>query len=141
MRVSFGRLPVPGIAADLRTLGLVIGDLVGITLILAIGLLSHDVNPVASADHLFLTALPFLIGWILTAPLVGMYAASIRESLRWTVIGTLSAWVAASFVGGAIRSTAYFHGGAPAIFIAVTIATGLLVLIPWRLLSAYYFSR
>lgn len=141
MARSFDGWTHPGITLDRRTLGLYLGDLIIIVAIMAIGLLSHDVDPVASFDHTIQTSLPFVIGWTIVAPLAGVYAERVRDSFRVAIGGTILAWVGASLVGGAIRATTYFHGGAPAVFIFVTIGTGLLVLLPWRLLAVFLFNR
>lgn len=132
---------LPGVTIRPLTLGLVVGDLLVILSVMAIGLLSHDVSPLADPSHTIQTALPFLLGWILTAPVCGLYAERIWESIPFTVGITILAWSGASLLGGAIRSTTYFHGGAPAVFIVVTVGTGLLVLLPWRVFISYALSR
>ena len=141
MSRSLGDWTHPGISLDGRTLALFVGDLAAIFAILAVGLLSHGVDPIASLDHAIQTALPFLIGWTLVAPIIGVYDETVRRSLGLTIGGTTLAWIGASLAGALIRASEYFHGGAPAVFIAVTIGTGLLIMIPWRIAVAFLLSR
>jgi len=82
------------------------------------------------------TAAPFLLGWVLVAPLAGVYAPDARRSVRSAAVRTAAAWVGAVAVGQSLRATAAFPGDLAPAFVVVSLLVGLALLLPWRLLVA-----
>lgn len=116
------------------TAALLIVDLALITLQLSIGLVVHGTDPLAVPVYTGETVAPFLLGWLLVAPMLGVYTARIRESLTRTVLAVGIAWTIAALVGVGLRATPWLTGDAPLAFVLVTIGMGLATLLPWRLL-------
>jgi hypothetical protein len=112
---------------------LLLGDLTIIVLQLSAGLLTHGIDPLAVPAYTAETAAPFLLGWLLVAPLFGVYTEGVRESFAETVLSVGIAWIVAALIGVGLRVTPWLSGGAPAAFVAVTIGVGLAALLPWRL--------
>lgn len=109
-----------------------IGDIVVLCAFSIVGLLSHGVDPRLVPWHTFMIALPFVIAWLLVAPLGGLYAVQTMRSLRATLLWTTTAWVGTTLLGGLIRATPVFPGEAPPSFLLVTLGFGLLLVVPWR---------
>ncbi|MEF8840781.1 MAG: DUF3054 domain-containing protein [Haloarculaceae archaeon] len=82
------------------------------------------------------TAAPFLLGWVVAAPLAGVYAASVRGSVRAAALRTAAAWVGTVVVAQSLRSTAAFPGDLAPAFVVVSLVVGLVLLLPWRVVVA-----
>jgi hypothetical protein len=109
-------------------------DLAIIAAQLSYGLVLHGTDPLSVPIHTAETLFPFLLAWLLLAPMLGVYTARVRRSMTETVLAVTIAWIAAALLGVGLRATPWLTGGAPLTFILVTIGTGLLTLLPWRLL-------
>ncbi|WP_336344460.1 DUF3054 domain-containing protein [Halalkalicoccus ordinarius] len=127
--------PVARFDRSATTALLLLGDLAIIVLQLSAGLRTHGIDPLASPAYTAETIAPFLIGWLLVAPLLGVYTDQVRESVAETALSVGIAWIAAALVGLGLRATPWLQGGAPAAFVAVTIGVGLATLLPWRLVA------
>lgn len=117
------------------TVGLLVGDVVLITLFVVLGELQHydpELVPVRTPG----TLAPFLIGWVLAALLAGVYARTVRGDVRTAVGRTALAWLGAVAVGQSLRATVLFPGDASPAFVAVSVAVGLALLLPWRAVAA-----
>lgn len=74
---------------DRDAVPLAIGDLIALIVLLTIGALNHSTVEFLFANPLYLLEVyaPFLIGWILVAPLIGAYSAgaveTAKSSVRW----------------------------------------------------------
>lgn len=121
--------------------GVALGDLILMLTFVVIGIHSHGGNALAMPMYTLDTLLPFLLTWILIAPLVGLYYRRTLVSYRWTLLLVPVAWTLVSVFGAQVRATSYFYGGAPLDFIAVNIVFGILFLLPWRLLCAAGIRR
>ncbi|MFC6938560.1 DUF3054 domain-containing protein [Salinirubellus sp. GCM10025818] len=86
------------------------------------------------------TAAPFLLGWVVLAPLVGVYAPAARRSARAAAVRTAAAWVGTVAVAQTLRSTAAFPGDFAVAFAVVSLLVGLALLLPWRVLVASRLS-
>ena len=129
------RLVSGHLEASPRTLTLLVGDVLVLLAFISVGLLSHSIEPWRLPDHTLRTLTPFLLAWLVVAPLVGLYGReALTGHLAMTIRVTIG-WVLASLLGGAIRATSHFPGGAPPDFLAVNVFFGLLFLLPWRLLA------
>jgi hypothetical protein len=82
------------------------------------------------------TAAPFLLGWVLLAPLAGVYAPAARRSVRAAVVRTAAAWAGTVAVAQSLRATAAFPGDLAPAFVVVSLLVGLVLLVPWRALVA-----
>ena len=82
------------------------------------------------------TAAPFLLGWVVLAPLAGVYAPAARGSVRGAVVRTAAAWTGTVAVAQSLRATAPFPGDFAPAFVVVSLLVGLLLLLPWRVLVA-----
>lgn len=107
-----------------------VGLLAGLILL---GQLSHGVNPAADPIGALETVLPFAVGWIVIAPLAGMYAREALTSPRLAARVTTVGWLAAANVGFVLRSSPAFDGGIAWAFPLVMSGLGLVVFVGWRL--------
>jgi hypothetical protein len=114
---------------------LLVVDLAIIAAQLSYGLVIHGTDPLSVPIHTAETVAPFLLAWLLVAPMLGVYTARIRQSITETVLAITIAWIVAALIGVGLRATPWLTGGAPLAFVLVTIGTGLLTLLPWRLLA------
>ncbi|MFC7007586.1 DUF3054 domain-containing protein [Halalkalicoccus salilacus] len=69
------------------------------------GLRSHGVDPLASPAYTAETVAPFLLGWLVVAPLLGVYTARVRESFAETLLSVGLAWIVAALAGIGLRAT------------------------------------
>ncbi|WP_265111558.1 DUF3054 domain-containing protein [Halosolutus halophilus] len=112
---------------------LAVADTLVVTAFVGTGLYSHGMAPWEFPVHTLRTAIPFLIGWGIVAALFGAYRGRVLGSARRTVAIVGLTWIVASLLGGAIRSSSVFPGGAPPEFLLVNAALGLWFVVPWRL--------
>jgi len=138
-RLQFVRLPSR--SQPLLTGITFLGDLFLLLVFTGIGIYTHGGLPWAIPMHTIETLAPFLIAWVLIAPFIGLYSRETMMDYKSTAIRLTVGWIAVSFLGGAIRATDYFLGGAPLDFIAVNIIFGLLFLLPWRFAIAWFLGR
>jgi hypothetical protein len=109
-----------------------VGDLVAVLAFVLAGELRHGIDPMAQPLHVAGTALPFLVGWALAAPVVGAYAARTLDSRRSAVSLAVGAWVGAVALGQGLRATPWFHGDAAPAFVLVSLVVGGVLLAAWR---------
>ena len=131
-----GRVDVSG-----TTLGLAVGDLVLIGLFVVAGELQHGYSLTAQPGRVVGTALPFVVGWVVTSVLAGVYTPSVYRVPRTAVLRTVAAWVGAALVGQALRATSLFHGDFALAFVLVSLGVGLVLLVPWRAAVAVLAGR
>lgn len=123
---------------DVSTLPLAIGDVSVILLVVALGMVRHyGVNGLtANPADVVLTALPFLVGWVVAAPLIGAYSAGAGESAKAAVPLAIRSWVVADVIGIALRATPLFDGGENLadllVFFVVMLLVGAIGLALWR---------
>jgi hypothetical protein len=127
---------------DVAALPLAVGDLLVLAALLSLGTARHNgfayltENPVG----LGLTLLPFLVGWVVAAPLVGAYSAGAAESAKAAVPLAVRSWVLAALVGVTLRVALPFESNGPlagrllplAVFFVVTLVVGVVGLGAWR---------
>jgi len=112
-----------------------LGDLVCIAAFVLLGVtVGHEsIDPVANPGRVAATVLTFAVGWAVTAPLAGLYAADTYGSAKRALARTVPAWVGAALVAQALRATAVVPGGAAVTFFVVSVVVTLALLVPWRL--------
>jgi hypothetical protein len=112
-------------------------DLLALALVFSAGAVHHNgiafllSNPV----YWLTTLLPFLLGWILVAPLVGAYSPGAAESAKAALPLALRAWIPANVLALLLRYSPLFHGGVQLTFVAVTFVTGAVALLAARWLA------
>lgn len=117
------------------------GDVLAVVAMIAAGLYRHSILAWELPMHTARTAAPFLIPWIIIAPLAGAYREEIFSKFGATMLFAGGAWIVAAVLGSQLRATVYFPGNAPLSFVLVTIAFGLLFLLAWRLAVVIYRRR
>ena len=70
------------------------------------------------------TIAPFILGWVVAAPLLGAYSPGAAESSKAAVPLALRSWLLADVVALGLRATPLFHGGVELSFVAVTFVAG-----------------
>lgn len=131
---------VPGVA-DRTTILLAAIDSGLIVGLLLFGQQHHGLSPIAEPVASLETVVPFLIGWIVVSLLTAVYAREVTASVARTARTTGIAWIAAANVGLIVRSSPLFDGSAIWPFNLVVTATGLAVLVCWRVGFAAYTGR
>ncbi|MFC6976193.1 DUF3054 domain-containing protein [Halomicroarcula sp. GCM10025709] len=111
---------------------LALGDVVAITLFVAVGEYTHGYDPLVDVGRVAGTLAPFLLGWVLVAGVSGLYTRSSIRSVRGALGRTFLAWVLAVVIAQALRATNLFHGNAAVTFALVSIGVGGIVLCLWR---------
>lgn len=121
---------------DRGAIPLAVGDVIVILGLLTFGALQHNTTTYLAENPVYLLGVfaPFLIGWVVVAPLVGAYAPGAVESAKASVPLVIRSWIPAAIVGLLLRAGGLFHGGAALTFAAVMIVTGSVALGIWRYL-------
>lgn len=131
--------PTPGLPSTRGTIALLVGDLLVLFAFVAAGQYAHHYYFWQLPVHTVMVLLPFLVAWLVIAPLAGLYRRETVGNYTATLLGVVPAWIAVSLLGGAIRSTALFPGNAPIDFLAANVGVGLLFVLPWRLVACLVF--
>lgn len=116
-------------------------DALVVAAFLAFGLYTHGLEPWASPVYTVRTATPFVVAWTGVATVAGAYRIGRRESFRRTTVVVAGSWFAATVLGGALRSTTLFPGGAHPTFLLVVAGLGLWFVLPWRLAVTAGYRR
>lgn len=118
-----------------KSLGVAVGDAALIGLFVLAGEISHYSTDylLANPGQIIDTALPFYIGWVLAAIAFGAYSRSARATPKRAVLVAGGTWIVAALIGQALRATTLFHGDFAVTFTLVSIAIGLVLLLPWRI--------
>ena len=105
---------------------LAVADLVALVVVFTGGAMRHNgpTFPVDAPVAWLLTILPFLLGWLLVGPLVGVYSAGAAESAKAAIPLALRAWVPAAAVALALRAFAFDPGPIVPIFALITLVSG-----------------
>ncbi len=117
---------------------LAVGDVLALILVLTLGTLNHLPAAFLIDNPLHLPGVyaPFLIGWLLVAPVIGAYSAGAVETAKSSIPLVIRSWIPAAAVGFVLRAFV-FAGGAATTFIVVMLVTGAVALGGWR---ALYFK-
>lgn len=123
------------------TVLLAAGDLLAVVLVLSAGMLRHGVDPIRTPDHAAMVVGPFLLGWVVGAPLVGAYSRGAVSSPRAVLATGTNAWLIAALVGLVLRATQWFPGGVTGLFGVVITGFGLLAVGGWRAVYGAVLAR
>jgi len=122
-------------SADAPVGALLGGDALVVAAFLIVGELNHGIDPVAQPLHVLETIAPFLLGWAVAAPLVGLYDDGALATPTRAARLTAAAWLGAANVGLLLRGSPSFVGGTTWPFPLVVTGIGLLFLVSWRLVA------
>lgn len=117
---------------------LAVGDVLALIVLLTVGSLSHHSSDFLLSNPLYLLEIyaPFLIGWIVVAPLVGAYSAGAVETAKSSVPLVIRSWIPAAAIGFVLRAFVFTGGAAPT-FVVILLVLGAVALGGWR---ALYFK-
>ncbi|WP_251328353.1 DUF3054 domain-containing protein [Haloplanus pelagicus] len=120
---------------DGRATPLAVGDLIAVALLFSAGTVHHNGLDFVTANPGYLLAAiaPFLLGWIVAAPLLGAYAPGAAESAKAAVPLALRSWLLADAIALGIRAMPFTHGGVQLSFALVSLGVGLVGLALWRI--------
>ncbi len=121
---------------DASTWPIAVGDLFALLAFLLAGTLQHWTLEQLQADPTIylLAAGPFLIGWLLCAPLIGAYSPGGGSAPNSSIPLAIRSWIPAALVGLGIRVVAIPDRGADIVFVAIMLVGGVVVLSLWRFL-------
>ena len=121
---------------DASTWPIAVGDLVVLLAFLLAGTLQHSTVEQLQADPTLylLVAGPFVLGWLVCAPLVGAYSPGGGSAPNSSIPLALRSWVPAVVVGLVVRVVALPGRGAGPVFAAIMLVGGAVVLAVWRFL-------
>lgn len=121
---------------DRGSVPLAVGDVVVILTLLTAGTLQHQTASFLQENPMYLAAIyaPFLVGWVIAAPIVGAYSPGAVESAKASIPLALRSWIPAVVIALLLRVAGVFHGGAALAFAIVVTGLGLISLGVWRYL-------
>jgi hypothetical protein len=121
---------------DGRAAPMAVGDLLVVALLFSGGTVHHNGFSFVASNpgYLAATIAPFLLGWVIAAPLLGAYAPGAAESAKAAVPLALRSWLLADAIALGIRATPFVHGGVQLSFVAISLVVGLVGLALWRTL-------
>ncbi|MFP8954340.1 DUF3054 domain-containing protein [Natrialbaceae archaeon A-arb3/5] len=125
-------------AVDRQMILLAVGDVALLSGLVAVGQLTHGVNPITEPVASLETIAPFVIGWLVVTAIAGTYTRGISPSLLETARTITVVWLAAANVGFLLRASPAFTGSTVWPFPLVMVGLGLVVLGGWRLLATAY---
>ena len=113
---------------------LLLGDFSAIILFVFIGQQDHATgDPNNPLFGLLWASFPFLITWLIVAPIVGAYPAAADITLRRLLLTSLNAWLIAAPFGLMLRAFLLGRSIIPAIFMLLTLAAAGGFILIWRL--------
>jgi len=121
---------------DGRAAPLAVGDLLVVAILFSAGTVHHNGLAFVASNpgYLAATIAPFLLGWVIAAPLLGAYAPGAAESAKAAVPLALRSWLLADAIALGLRATPFVAGGVQLSFILVSLGVGLVGLALWRTL-------
>lgn len=127
------RIPGIGSGADRGTVLVGLVDVGLLAALVLLGQLSHGVNPLTEPLGALETIAPFVLAWIVVAPVAGVYARETLSSPGTAVRVTAIGWLAAANVAFILRASPWFDGGIAWAFPLVMSGLGIVLLVGWRL--------
>jgi hypothetical protein len=121
---------------DGRAAPLAVGDLLVVAALFGAGTVHHNGLAFVASNPGYLagTIAPFLLGWVIAAPLLGAYAPGAAESAKAAVPLALRSWLLADAIALGLRATPFVAGGVQLSFVLVSLGVGLVGLALWRTL-------
>lgn len=106
------------------------GDVLAILALVLVGTIEHG-----SLQRYAGVLLPFLVGWLAAAPLVGAYSSRAVESPRAAILLASGTWLVGDLIGQLLRNTSLFPGNADPAFFLVMFLAGTALLGALRFVS------
>jgi len=108
------------------------GDVLAILALVLVGTIEHGT---LTAQRYAGVLLPFLVGWLAAAPLVGAYSSRAADSTRSAFVLAAGTWLVGDLVGQLLRNTSLFPGNADPAFFVVMFLVGAALLSAGRFAS------
>ena len=126
---------------DASTWPIAVGDVVVLLLFLLSGALRHHSLEAIRADPLIYASAagPFVLGWLVCAPLVGAYSPGGGSAPNSSIPLAIRSWIPAALVGLIVRVVAVPNAGAAPVFAGIMVVGGSVVLAAWR--GLYFLLR
>lgn len=118
-----------------------LGDVALIALFVAIGEITHGSPPWEFPVRAVEAFVPFLLGWVIATSVGGLYATDAWKFPLRAISWTTPAWIMAVLIAMAIRALPFVRGGVQLSFVAVSMAVGLVLLVPWRMAIALLYGE
>lgn len=121
---------------DASTWPIAVGDLVVLLAFLLAGTLRHwSVADLQADPIIYLYAAgPFVLGWLVCAPLVGAYSPGGGSAPNSSIPLAIRSWIPAVVVGFVVRVFAVPNRGFDPVFALVMLVGGAVVISLWRFL-------
>jgi hypothetical protein len=114
-------------------ISLVIGDILVFIIFAIIGDKSHgQLSGPASLFRSLLVALPFIAGWFIVSPFMGLFRRDLLTQPRAMAIRTLWAWIPAWVIAMILRGIFFDYGVPAPAFMVVALLFNLALLEIWR---------
>src|SRR5712692_1974130 len=114
-------------------ISLAIGDVMVFLIFVIIGDTSHGkLSGLASILHIILVALPFIAGWFIVSPFMGMFRRDILTQPRAMAIRTIWAWIPSWVIAMLLLGIFQYHAVPPTPFMIVALVFNLTILEIWR---------
>ncbi len=119
---------------DATTWPIAIGDLTALLVFLFLGTLEHWTLEQIQADPIIYVyaALPFILGWLICAPLIGAYSPGGGSAPNSSIPLAIRSWIPAVIIGLIIRVIAIPDRGFDPVFALVIFIGGTVFLTAWR---------
>jgi hypothetical protein len=117
---------------------LFLGDMFVFLLFVYMGRVEHEME--RSIYSIFITALPFMLAWVVLGGLIGSFQYTAIKSVKDTLKKTTLAWLMAGLSGLVIRGV--LLQSIPALpFVLVTLGLILVLLLVWRISFSIFFVK
>jgi hypothetical protein len=117
---------------------LFLGDMCVFLLFVYMGRVEHDLE--LSITSIFITALPFMLAWVVLGGLIGSFQYTAVKSVKDSLKKTTLAWLMAGMLGLVIRGI--LLQSIPALpFVLVTLGLILVLLLVWRISFSILFVK
>ena len=114
-------------------ISLAIGDILVFLIFVIIGDTTHGkLSGLASILHIILVALPFIAGWFIVSPFMGMFRRDIFTQPRAMAFRTAAAWLPAWVIAMILRGIFFDHGVPGRAFMVIALLFNLALLEIWR---------
>jgi hypothetical protein len=121
---------------DASTWPIAVGDLIVLLAFLFVGTVQHwPLEQVQAEPIIYVFAAgPFILGWLICAPLIGAYSPGGGSAPNSSIPLAIRSWIPAVVVGLLVRVVAVPNRGFDPVFAVVMLVGGTVVLAAWRFL-------
>ncbi len=105
---------------------LAVADVGALVTVFTAGAMQHNGTtfPLDLPVEWLLTLAPFLLGWVLVGPAVGVYSAGAAETAKAAIPLAIRAWIPATVVAVGLHSLVFDPGPVAPVFVGVTLLSG-----------------